>query len=101
MNKLDKQSGMKAGQTLNVVASGEGVGKSFWSEKMNERIRELCIQSGAYEHYEVNEGVNGDDSPMQRFAELIVQECCDVLYDNEMGGYQVNYVLKEHFGVEE
>ena len=36
-----------------------------------------------------------------KFAELIVRECCDVLYDNEMGGYQVNYVLKEHFGVEE
>jgi len=30
-----------------------------------------------------------------------VQECCDVLFDNEMGGYQVNYVLKEHFGVDE
>ncbi len=37
----------------------------------------------------------------EKFAELIVRECCDVLYDNEMGGYQVNYVLKEHFGVEE
>jgi len=31
---------------------------------MNERIRELCIQSGAYEHYEVNEGVNGDELSM-------------------------------------
>ena len=37
----------------------------------------------------------------ERFAELIVQECCDVLYDNELGGYQVNYVLKEHFGVDQ
>jgi len=36
----------------------------------------------------------------EKFAELIVQECCDVLFDNEMGGYQVNYVLKEHFGVD-
>lgn len=35
------------------------------------------------------------------FAKLIVQECCDVLYDNELGGYQANYVLKEHFGAEE
>ena len=66
---------MKIGQTLNVIASGVGVGKSiFWSESMNERIRELCIQSGAYEHYEVNEGVNGDELPMQRFAELIIRE---------------------------
>ena len=37
---------------------------------------------------------------LEKFAELIVKECCDVLYDNEMGGYQVIYVLKEHFGVE-
>lgn len=37
---------------------------------------------------------------LEKFAELIVRECCDVLYDNELGGYQVNYVLKEHFGVE-
>lgn len=37
----------------------------------------------------------------ERFAELIVQECCDVLYDNELGGYQVNYVLKEHFGIDQ
>jgi hypothetical protein len=42
---------------------------------MNERIRELCIKSGAYEHYEVNEGVDGDELPMQKFAELIVGEC--------------------------
>lgn len=37
---------------------------------------------------------------LEKFAELIVKECCDVLYDNEIGGYQVNHVLKEHFGVE-
>ena len=37
---------------------------------------------------------------LEKFAELIVKECCDVLHDNEMGGYQVNYVLKEHFGIE-
>jgi hypothetical protein len=76
---------MKLGQTLNVVASGVGVGKSiFWSERMNERIRELCIQSGAYEHYEVNEGVNGDELPMQRFAELILQECARIALSDEV-----------------
>jgi hypothetical protein len=68
---------------------------------MNERIKELMVKSGAYDHYEINEGVNGDELPMVKFAELIVRECCDVLYDNELGGYQVNHVLKEHFGVEE
>jgi hypothetical protein len=69
---------MKIGQTLNVIASGEG--KSiFWNKRMNERIKELCIQSGAWEHYEINEGVDGDELPMQRFAELIVRECQDNL----------------------
>ena len=42
---------------------------------MKQRIKELMIQSGAYDHYEVNEGVNGDELPMIKFAELIVAEC--------------------------
>ena len=67
---------------------------------MNERIRELYSQAGltmnnplAYEQWYLDS--------LEKFAKLIVQECCDVLYDNELGGYQVNYVLKEHFGAEE
>lgn len=44
---------------------------------MHERIKELMIESGAYEHYEINEGVNGDELPMVKFAELIIQECVD------------------------
>jgi hypothetical protein len=66
---------------------------------MNERIEELA---------QCNERILNffQTGPVQRaaieeFAELIVRECCDVLYDNEMGGYRVNHVLKEHFGVEE
>jgi hypothetical protein len=56
---------------------------------MNERIRELAEQAGfAYE-----------PSPtLQKFAELIVQECaglCDI-NDKEQGD-----ILREHFGVEE
>ena len=69
---------MKIGQTLNVIASGTG--KSiFWNKRMNERIKQLCIESGAWEHYEINEGVDGDELPMQRFAELVVRECQDNL----------------------
>ena len=49
-------------------------------------------------------GVNGEllstSFDAEKFAELIVKECCAVLFDNELGGYRVNYVLKEHFGVE-
>ena len=67
---------------------------------MNQRIKELYSQAGltmsnplAYEQWYLDS--------LENFAKLIVQECCDVLYDNELGGYQVNYVLKEHFGAEE
>ena len=65
---------------------------------MNERIRKLVEQAALA----TNEDPNGEYPAhmMQKFAELIIQECCDVLYDNELGGYQVNYVLKEYFGVE-
>lgn len=66
---------------------------------MNKRIKQLYKQAGltmnnplAYEQWYLDS--------LEKFAELIVRECCDVLYDNELGGYQVNYVLKEHFGVE-
>ena len=68
---------------------------------MNERIRELCIQSGAFEHYEINEGVDGDDVPMQRFAELIVRECADFLSLSGRDGYEDGERVKRHFGVEE
>ncbi len=35
-----------------------------------------------------------------KFAELIVQECVNVLHDNELWSRDVSHVLKEHFGVE-
>lgn len=74
---------------------------------MNERIRELVLQANPASK-EIYESDNWEYNcaawcakDLAKFAELIVRECCDVLYDNELGGYQVNYVLKEHFGVEE
>lgn len=65
---------------------------------MNERIKELILESGFPKFDEMY--VVTDGKELEKFAELIVRECCDVLHDSEMGGYQVNYVLKEHFGVE-
>jgi hypothetical protein len=62
---------------------------------MNQRIEEFAKQC-----YVKTGSPHTDHFEYWKFAELIVWECCDVLYDNEMGGYQVNYVLKEHFGVE-
>lgn len=37
----------------------------------------------------------------QKFAELIVQECVNVLHDNELWNRHINHALNEHFGVEE
>jgi hypothetical protein len=67
---------------------------------MNERIQELANQMFSIEQFEYAEEFINDEF-MEQFAKLVVRECCDVLHDNEMGGYRVNYVLKEHFGVEE
>ena len=79
---------------------------------MNERIKELCIKSGAWDHYEVNEGVEGDELPMVKFAELIIQECmrmCEVaqvgylthgLEKEASGAYSVKQYIEEYLGVE-
>jgi len=71
---------------------------------MNERIRELAEQAGIttnldtdYFEKDFNKWV---DYYSEKFALLIVRECCDVLYDNEMGGYRVDHVLKKYFGIE-
>ena len=75
---------------------------------MNERIRELLN--------EATSGLEPDLSPqrtvtlneMDKFAELIVQECCDVLQHEDIRhsgyGYNQGFLhkkIKEHFGVEE
>ena len=82
---------------------------------MNKRIKELMVKSGAYDHYEINEGVNGDELPMVKFAELIVRECANRLRETD---YELIFVedgmcdpsisdamlvaasdIEEHFGV--
>ncbi len=76
---------------------------------MNERIRELAKQSGIWEYYEINEGVGEDEKHLEKFAELIIRECMDLLEDYttdiHVGGIQYNVVgasetLQEYFGVE-
>jgi hypothetical protein len=81
--------------------------------KMNERIKKLAKKSGAT----LNEGFDGNKafvygitmSPeeLEKFAELIVGECCDIVgdyygQDKKSGpGYTMICEIKEHFGVEE
>ena len=37
----------------------------------------------------------------EKFTELIVQECVNVLHDNELWNRHISHALKEHFGVEQ
>lgn len=69
---------------------------------MSERIKELAMQSGAWDHYEINEGVDGDEKPLEKFAELIVRECADVAgYYYTRNECVSPRQIKRHFGVEE
>jgi len=72
---------------------------------MNERIRELSKQAGA-------QGiVNRDFVDIEKFAELIVRECClqvaDVLIENDFEPVgdavlvQALAGIKQYFGVEQ
>ena len=74
---------------------------------MNAKIKELMIKSGAFDHYEINEGVDGDEVPMVKFAELVVLECARIahIWSKEVPcseGYDKFTVgmIKQHFGVE-
>jgi hypothetical protein len=73
---------------------------------MNERIRELEKQ--CWSHYVNGVLIDGHlHFDTKKFAELIVQECCDVLQTETIrhDGYGYNQgalhqKIKEHFGVE-
>jgi hypothetical protein len=61
---------------------------------MNERIRELMLEAG-YAAPEIA-------SRAQKFAELIVWECIDIV-DNQGAFMRFNHLagkIKQHFGVE-
>ena len=68
---------------------------------MNERIRELYIKT-------LNEECSNPALvDIEKFAELIVRECLDILDDEDDTGYESRgvriaaYRIKKHFGVEE
>ena len=68
---------------------------------MKERIKELMVELkktvSTHRGDEVLIGYN----EIEKFAELIVQECVNVLHDNELWNRHISHALKEHFGVEE
>ena len=66
--------------------------------KMNPKVKQLAEQAG---------GMVLAGSEIEKFAELIVKECCNVLQGEDIryGGYGYNQgflhkKIKEHFGVE-
>jgi len=68
---------------------------------MNERIKDLMIKSGAFDHYEVNEGVNGDELPMVKFAELIIRECAKAYHKTRLSKTPIETHFRNHFGIKE
>jgi len=71
---------------------------------MNERIRNLMIEAG--KTIPGDKQIDADFT--EKFAELIVKECIDVVVDvlpdivpESKGGIHPAWHLKEHFGVEE
>ncbi len=76
---------------------------------MNERIRELAeqarVQDRGYFIYQYG-GPTGHQSvekaiDLEKFAELIVQECADIGEQYADGNYEVYNQILEHFGLEE
>ena len=83
---------------------------------MNERINELRLEAGISRLHEVPYmvAVNKEGEiiealeGLERFAELIIRECIDVVVDvlpdivpESKDGIHPAWHLKEHFGVEE
>ena len=77
---------------------------------MNDRITKIVIDTLGKEDV-VNSRAFGDwalsDEELEKFAQLIVQECIDKTFDSEKGigttrwKTEVMAELKEHFGVKE
>ena len=64
---------------------------------MNERIKELLKQSGLQPYYDAQEG------QIEKFAELIVEECAMVIERNLFQGigWNTSRAVKRHFGMED
>ena len=64
---------------------------------MNEKIKELARQADLPLIHD-----NFLTAAQEKFAKLIVKECCEVAHCNfHVDGLTLGAILKEHFGVEE
>lgn len=67
---------------------------------MNERIKELLVEAEKSVQFLSNSPDSKKQIAMEKFAELIIQECIAVHVDDY--GYDlIGYVIKKHFGVKE
>ena len=77
---------------------------------MNERIRELAEQAQQYAEYNTPQGLEWFNTFKEKFAELIIRECRDIVSDNRdlaiEDGWNVDeamstamFDIEEHFGV--
>jgi len=63
---------------------------------MNERIKQLADEAAKYSAImALPTGESGDKLFVEKFAELIVQECCNQLREIDA------MAIRKHFGVEE
>ena len=62
---------------------------------MNKRIKELAIKAGMYI---VDDEFSTYGKFAEKFAELLVRECCQKLEDDGM--VEVAIEMKQHFGVD-
>ena len=79
---------------------------------MNKRIRELYLQAHNIRHYDNDPSLAGNPPTVywqgevsaQRFAELIVRECAEVVQEGRWmvppSQEQLARSIKQHFGVE-
>ena len=68
---------------------------------MNDRIKQLAEQAGWDNHH------SKFDTRIEKFAELIVQECAKVIFETQVDYIEIDVMhrirdrVKNHFGVEE
>ena len=66
---------------------------------MNERIKQLAEQAGWDNHH------SKFDTRIEKFAEMIVQECAEVIFETPVKYTEIDIMhiirdrVKEHFGV--
>jgi len=65
---------------------------------MNDRIKELEKLSGL-EIYGLGKNRDKWEFTVEKFSELLIKECCDVLNKNSVGDRRVDIILAKHFDV--